>query len=164
MLKLADFGSVREIGVPLQTYTKGEKVASLWYKAPELLLGGQKYSTLVDIWSASCVFAELVIQQPFFDGATDFVQVIKVFSITGKPNEETWPRVTSIYDFLDSFASSEPQNLAEVVPSLEPTGLDLLCFKPEEIAAIMTDFAAPGSLAPTGLYLGGRNKVYGDPR
>ncbi|KAL7184949.1 hypothetical protein ACSBR2_026985 [Camellia fascicularis] len=135
ILKLADFGSAREIGVPLQTYTEGEKVASLWYKAPELLLGGQKYSTPVDIWSAGCVFAELVIQQPLFDGATDFVQVIKVFSIMGKPNEETWPGVTSICDFLDSFASSEPQNLAEVVPGLEPAGLDLLskmlCMNPE---------------------------------
>ncbi|CAL5407008.1 unnamed protein product [Camellia sinensis] len=126
ILKLADFGSAREIGVPLQTYTEGEKVASLWYKAPELLLGGQKYSTPVDIWSAGCVFAELVIQQPLFDGATDFVQVNKVFSIMGKPNEETWPGVTSICDFLDSFASSEPQNLAEVVLGLEPAGLDLL--------------------------------------
>ncbi|XP_028106046.1 cell division control protein 2 homolog 2-like [Camellia sinensis] len=100
ILKLADFGSAREIGVPLQTYTEGEKVASLWYKAPELLLGGQKYSTPVDIWSAGCVFAELVIQQPLFDGATDFVQVIKLFSVMGKPNEETWPGVTSIIFFL----------------------------------------------------------------
>lgn len=53
----------------------------------------------------------------------------------GKPNEETWPGVTSICDFLDSFASSEPQNLAEVVPGLEPAGLDLLskmlCMNPE---------------------------------
>ncbi|KAI8005914.1 hypothetical protein LOK49_LG07G01538 [Camellia lanceoleosa] len=135
ILKLADFGSAREIGVPLHRYTEGEMVASLWYMAPELLLGSRKYSTPVDIWSAGCVFAEMVIQQPLFTGYTELTQVIKIFSIMGKPNEETWPGVTLICDFLDAFVRNEPQNLAELVLGLEPAGVDLLskmlCMNPE---------------------------------
>ncbi|CAL5407007.1 unnamed protein product [Camellia sinensis] len=118
ILKRADFGSAREIGVPLQRYTEGEMVASLWYTAPELLLSSRKYSTPVDIWSVDCVFAEMVIQQPLFTGYTELTQVIKIFSIMGKPNEETWPG-----------------NLAELVLGLEPAAVDLLskmlCMNPE---------------------------------
>ncbi|XP_028084160.1 cell division control protein 2 homolog [Camellia sinensis] len=134
ILKLADFGSARETDVPLHRYTEGEmrEIGRLWYMAPELLLGSRKCSTPVDIWSAGCVCAEMVIQRPLFTGYT---QVIKIFSIMGKPNEETWPGVTLICDFLDAFVRNEPQNLAELVLGLEPAGVDLLskmlCMNPE---------------------------------
>ncbi|XP_035749291.1 cyclin-dependent kinase 3 isoform X2 [Egretta garzetta] len=56
-IKLADFGLARAFGVPLRTYT--HEVVTLWYRAPEILLGCKYYSTAVDIWSIGCIFAEM---------------------------------------------------------------------------------------------------------
>jgi serine/threonine protein kinase len=53
-LKLADFGLARAFGVPVRTFT--HEVVTLWYRAPEILLGGRQYSTPVDIWSVACKF------------------------------------------------------------------------------------------------------------
>ena len=54
-LKLADFGLARAFGIPVRSYT--HEVVTLWYRAPDVLLGSRKYSTPVDIWSIGCFFA-----------------------------------------------------------------------------------------------------------
>ncbi|KAA8534588.1 hypothetical protein F0562_032153 [Nyssa sinensis] len=126
IVKLADFGSARAFGVPLKTYTRGDEVGTLCYQAPELLLGSQNYSTPVDVWSVGCIFAEMMTQQPLFACDCAFGQVNKIFSIMGVPNEENWPGVTSLCNFLDYLDRSKPKNLAEIVPNLEPAGVDLL--------------------------------------
>lgn len=56
-LKLADFGLARAFGIPVRTYT--HEVVTLWYRAPEILLGSKHYSTPVDIWSIGTIFAEV---------------------------------------------------------------------------------------------------------
>lgn len=55
---MADFGLARAFGMPVRTYT--HEVVTLWYRAPEILLGSKFYSTSVDVWSLGCVFAEMV--------------------------------------------------------------------------------------------------------
>ncbi|XP_050620318.1 cyclin-dependent kinase 3 isoform X3 [Macaca thibetana thibetana] len=60
-IKLADFGLARAFGVPLRTYT--HEVVTLWYRAPEILLGSKFYTTAVDIWSIGCIFAEMQLLQ-----------------------------------------------------------------------------------------------------
>lgn len=57
-LKLADFGLARGFAIPMRAYT--HEVITLWYRAPEILLGVKYYSTTVDIWSVGCIFAEMV--------------------------------------------------------------------------------------------------------
>ena len=57
-IKLADFGLARAIGLPVRSYT--HEVVTLWYRAPEILLGCRYYSTPVDVWSIGCIFAEMV--------------------------------------------------------------------------------------------------------
>ena len=47
-----------QYGSPLHPYT--HMVVTLWYRAPELLLGARKYSTAVDVWSIGCIMAELL--------------------------------------------------------------------------------------------------------
>jgi cyclin-dependent kinase len=54
-LKLADFGLARAFGIPVRSYT--HEVVTLWYRAPDVLMGSRKYSTPVDIWSIGCIFA-----------------------------------------------------------------------------------------------------------
>ena len=65
-LKIADFGLARAFGIPIRPYTK--EVVTLWYRAPELLLGATEYSTPVDLWSVGCIFAEIVSKRALFDG------------------------------------------------------------------------------------------------
>ena len=65
-LKLADFGLARAFGIPVRPYT--HEVVTLWYRAPEILLGSKHYSTPVDLWSVGCIFAEMVRQKPLFPG------------------------------------------------------------------------------------------------
>lgn len=76
-LKLADFGLARAIGIPVRTYT--HEVVTLWYRAPEILLGSKHYSTAVDIWSVGCIFAEMAMQVPLFPGDSEIDQLYKIF-------------------------------------------------------------------------------------
>ena len=56
-IKIADFGLARTMGLPLKTYT--HEVVTLWYRAPEVLLGSKIYSTAIDMWSVGAIFFEL---------------------------------------------------------------------------------------------------------
>ncbi|KAL7252635.1 hypothetical protein ACSBR1_007241 [Camellia fascicularis] len=123
-VKIAGFGSARTFGVPADAYTEG--VETPWYRAPELMLGELNYSSPVDVWSVGCLFAEMVTQQPLFATTSQVEQLRRIFSIMGKPTEETWPGVTSLCPYLENFDVNEPKNLADEVPGLEPDGVDLL--------------------------------------
>lgn len=66
VLKLADFGLARASGIPVKRYVMlglstvyryTNDVVTLWYRAPDILLGSREYSTSVDIWSIGCIFA-----------------------------------------------------------------------------------------------------------
>ncbi|MED6132053.1 hypothetical protein PIB30_015626 [Stylosanthes scabra] len=63
------------------------KVVTLWYKAPEILLGSHHYSTPVDVWSLGCIFAEMVNQRPRFPGDSDIDELFKIFRFM-----EEWKR------------------------------------------------------------------------
>jgi serine/threonine protein kinase len=123
-LKIGDFGLARAVGIPLRTYT--HEVVTLWYRAPEILLGGRQYSTPVDVWSIGCIFAEMVTCSPLFPGDSEIDQLFKIFRCLGTPTEETWPGVSSFKDFKPTFPQWIGNNLAKQVPGIEPLGLDLL--------------------------------------
>lgn len=123
-LKLADFGLARGFGVPLRSYT--HEVVTLWYRAPEILLGGKQYSTGVDIWSIGCIFAEMVNRKPLFAGDSEIDQIFRIFRILGTPTEEVWPDVTYLPDFKPTFPKWSKKNLQDTVPTLDPAGVDLL--------------------------------------
>ncbi|GFP88360.1 cyclin-dependent kinase g-2 [Phtheirospermum japonicum] len=88
-LKICDFGLARQYGSPLKPYT--QLVVTLWYRAPELLLGAKQYSTAIDMWSLGCIMAELLSKEPLFNGKTEFDQLDKIFKILGTPTETIWP-------------------------------------------------------------------------
>ncbi|CAJ2677996.1 cell division control protein 2 [Trifolium pratense] len=123
-LKLADFGLARAFGIPVRTFT--HEVVTLWYRAPEILLGSRQYSTPVDVWSVGCIFAEMINQRPLFPGDSEIDELFKIFKIMGTPNEDTWPGVTSLPDFKSAFPKWPSMDLATLVPNLEPAGLDIL--------------------------------------
>ncbi|KAM3702994.1 hypothetical protein ACJW31_04G064100 [Castanea mollissima] len=108
-------------------------LVTLWYRAPEILLGSRHYSTPVDVWSVGCIFAEMVNQRPLFPGDSEIDELFKIFS-KGTPNDDTWPGVTSLPDYKSAFPKWAPKDLAAVVPSLDSAGIDLLskmlCYDP----------------------------------
>eukprot|EP00049_Salpingoeca_infusionum_P027718 m.33901 g.33901 ORF g.33901 m.33901 type:complete len:366 (-) comp9693_c0_seq2:318-1415(-) len=89
ILKIADFGLAREFGSP--THNMTQLVVTLWYRAPELLLGTKEYTTAVDVWSVGCIFAEFLTQQPLFPAKGEIDMIHKVFKMLGTPNDDIWP-------------------------------------------------------------------------
>jgi cyclin-dependent kinase len=94
ILKLADFGLARAFGIPVKNFT--HEVVTLWYRAPDVLMGSKNYSTSVDIWSVGCIFAEIVTHKPLFAGNNEEEQLAKIFSIRGTPSEEEWPGIKEL--------------------------------------------------------------------
>jgi len=123
-LKLADFGLARAFGIPVRSYT--HEVVTLWYRAPDVLMGSRKYSTPVDIWSIGCIFAEMANGRPLFPGSADGDQLQKIFKVLGTPSESAWPAITELPEWNPNFPVHEPQHWQSVVPSLEPPAIDLI--------------------------------------
>lgn len=82
-LKIADFGLARTFSIPVRPYTP--EVVTLWYRAPELLLGASEYANEIDIWSIGCIFAEMVTKKPLFAGDSECDQLYRIFRILGTP-------------------------------------------------------------------------------
>merc|ERR1711971_1055936 len=122
-LKLADFGLARAFGIPVRSYT--HEVVTLWYRAPDVLMGSRKYSTPVDIWSVGCIFAELVNGRPLFPGNTDTDQLQKIFKLLGTPSEQSWPTITELPDWKPDFPVFESVGWQSIVPNLDSHGVDL---------------------------------------
>ena len=89
ILKLADFGLSRVYSIPIRPYTK--EVLTLWYRAPEMMLGINNYAIGLDIWSIGCIFVELYLGKPFVMGDSEIDQLFKLFQIYGTFNELTLP-------------------------------------------------------------------------
>ena len=88
-LKLADFGLARVEGIPVKKYS--HEAVTLWYRSPDVILGSTTYGMSVDMWSAGCVFAEMVTGVPLFNGKNEPEQMQKIFKMFGTPTREIWP-------------------------------------------------------------------------
>jgi len=91
LLKLADFGLARFYAKRRQLdYTN--RVITIWYRSPELLLGETQYGPAVDIWSAACVLVEIFTRHAIFPGdGSEISQLEKIYAILGTPNKVDWP-------------------------------------------------------------------------
>lgn len=125
-LKLGDFGLARAFGIPVNTFSN--EVVTLWYRAPDVLLGSRTYSTSIDIWAAGCIMAEMYTGRPLFPGTTNVDQLQKIFRTMGTPTEQTWPGVTQ----LSEYKQPQPQdifphqNIGQTLPNIDAAGIDLL--------------------------------------
>lgn len=85
VLKLCDFGSAKHLvrGEPNVSY-----ICSRYYRAPELIFGATDYTTNIDVWSAGCVLAELLLGQPIFPGDSGVDQLVEIIKVLGTPTRE----------------------------------------------------------------------------
>ncbi|KAJ0244432.1 Shaggy-related protein kinase gamma [Hirschfeldia incana] len=84
-VKLCDFGSAKVLvkGEPNISY-----ICSRYYRAPELIFGATEYSTAIDVWSAGCVLAELLLGKPLFPGESRVDQLVEIVKVLGTPTRE----------------------------------------------------------------------------
>jgi len=123
-LKLADFGLARSFGIPVRN--KSHEVVTLWYRAPDVLMGSSKYSMSIDIWSAGCIFAEMATGKPLFPGKNNTDQLNQIFKVLGTPTEKEWPSIKELPEYREDFAKFPAQKITSVVPGLDADGYDLL--------------------------------------
>lgn len=104
VVKIGDFGLARIYQAPLKPLGDNGVVVTIWYRAPELLLGAKHYTTAVDMWAVGCIFAELLTLKPLFQGMEDksthnpfqLDQLDKIFKVLGHPTPERWPTLNNL--------------------------------------------------------------------
>ncbi|XP_048501878.1 cyclin-dependent kinase C-1 isoform X2 [Beta vulgaris subsp. vulgaris] len=124
-LKLADFGLSCSSNLKNGNFTN--RVITLPYRPPELLLGATNYGPAVDVWSAGCIFAELLHGKPIMYGRNEPEQLHKIFEVCGSPDEVNWPGVSKIR-WYNNFKPARPmrRRLREVFRHFDAHALDLL--------------------------------------
>ncbi|CCG82220.1 Serine/threonine-protein kinase ssn3 [Taphrina deformans PYCC 5710] len=111
VVKIGDLGLARPFYNPIEPLYTGDKVVvTIWYRAPELLLGAKHYGPAIDMWAVGCIFAELLVLRPLFKGEEVKIenkktvpfqrqQMTKIIEILGTPSITTWPGVADMPDF-----------------------------------------------------------------
>ncbi|XP_053716163.1 cyclin-dependent kinase 13 isoform X1 [Synchiropus splendidus] len=94
-IKLADFGLARLYNSEeSRPYTN--KVITLWYRPPELLLGEERYTPAIDVWSCGCILGELFTKKPIFQANQELAQLELISRICGSPCPAVWPDVIKL--------------------------------------------------------------------
>ncbi|KAJ2725569.1 bleomycin hydrolase [Coemansia sp. Benny D115] len=126
-VKLADFGMARLFHVPRRPMTP--QVATLWYRAPELLMGATEYTAAVDLWSVGCVLGELLVHRPFMPGNTEAEQMQLIADVIGAPNTRIWPGFSQFpgaQALLARLGDRRFNNLRRAVPNASSSAILLL--------------------------------------
>jgi cyclin-dependent kinase 8/11 len=110
-VRIGDLGLARLFNKPLHSLFSGDKVVvTIWYRAPELLLGSRHYTPAIDMWAVGCIFAELLSLRPIFKGEEAKMdtkktvpfqrnQMQKIVEIMGMPTKEKWPNLVSMPEY-----------------------------------------------------------------
>jgi cyclin-dependent kinase 8/11 len=130
-IKIGDLGLARLFHKPLHALYTGDKVVvTIWYRAPELLLGSRHYTPAIDLWAVGCIFAELLSLRPIFKGeeakqdskkTVPFQrnQMGKIGEVLGLPRKQDWPLLAAMPE------ASNLQSVAMHNPGVNrPTTLD----------------------------------------
>ncbi|KAL7722643.1 Mitogen-activated protein kinase [Entamoeba marina] len=135
LMKVGDFGLARSLDKEsLQT----DYVETRWYRAPEILLGSQKYSFGIDLWSVGCILGEIINGKPLFPGSSTLNQLDKIIEATGQPTSEDLEVIDSplSMNLLSSLPPKDAKPLQEICPKASQDCLDLmkylLSFNPQK--------------------------------
>ncbi|XP_008305093.1 MAPK/MAK/MRK overlapping kinase [Stegastes partitus] len=139
ILKLGDFGSCRSVySKPPHT----EYISTRWYRAPECLLTDGYYSLKMDIWSAGCVFFEIMSLNPLFPGGNELDQVAKIHDVLGTPDQGLLQKFKQSRAMHFNFPPKKGTGISRLVPNCPAPALSLLyqmlAYDPDERIAAET--------------------------
>ncbi|KAG8733981.1 kinase subunit of RNA polymerase II carboxy-terminal domain kinase I [Ceratobasidium sp. 414] len=147
-LKLGDFGLARFYSKRRRSdYTN--RVITLWYRPPELLLGATVYGPEVDMWSAGCIMLELFTTKPAFQGNDEIHQLDAISRVMGTPDVESWPGLIDMpwFELVKPPEPIKSHFRSSFNKYLSPAGLDLaeslLTYDPSKRASAAQALAAP---------------------
>ncbi|KAJ5624190.1 hypothetical protein N7510_000499 [Penicillium lagena] len=153
-LKLCDFGLARVQEAHMTGY-----VSTRYYRAPEIMLTWRRYNEKVDIWSAGCIFAELILGRPLFPGKNHIDQFCVITELLGSPPDNVVAKVASenvnlipaTLKFVSSLPKRPRQPLSKLLPSTDPKAIalleNMLQFDPDKRCSAEEALTAP-YLAP----------------
>lgn len=128
VLKLADFGLARFYAKRHQLdYTN--RVITIWYRSPELLLGETQYTAAVDVWSAACVMVEIFNRTAIFPGdGTELSQLDKIYNVLGTPSRQEWPGLADMawFELLRPTVKRKSTLAEKYSDKLTPAAFELL--------------------------------------
>lgn len=125
-LKIGDFGLAREFGHNiLKCKQMSIDVITLWYRPPEILFGSKQYNYAVDIWSAACIFGEMMLRAPLFAGDNEINQLELISKVLGSPNLAIWPNLTELPNYIE-LKPQEPISLQNLFFAAELDVVQLL--------------------------------------
>ncbi|CAG8941122.1 unnamed protein product [Penicillium salamii] len=118
-----------DLGLPgvQETHTMSY-IATRCYRAPELLLTCQSYDEKVDVWSAGCIFAEMLQGRPLFAGRNHVEQFCAMTELLGTPSDDLLARIASqsTVHFIQSLPYCEGTGLSNMNSNFDSTALNLL--------------------------------------
>ncbi|KAL4925730.1 kinase-like domain-containing protein [Aspergillus undulatus] len=122
-LKICDFGLARLHEPQMTGY-----VSTRYYRAPEIMLTWQRYGHQVDLWSAGCIVAEMLLGRPLFPGTDHINQFLLIIDLLGNPPDEVVDRITTknTRRMVTSLGKRNPRPLKEVIPGAEDEAINLL--------------------------------------
>nr|GME04763.1 probable serine/threonine-protein kinase At1g54610 [Ipomoea batatas]GME18339.1 probable serine/threonine-protein kinase At1g54610 [Ipomoea batatas] len=123
MLKIADFGLANFFN-PAKPRPLTNRVVTLWYRAPELLLGATEYGAGIDLWSAGCLMAEMFAGRPIMPGRTEVEQLHKIFKLCGTPSNDYWAKTRILTTFRPPYAYKS--NMTDAFRHFPASSLGLL--------------------------------------
>ncbi|VDM95311.1 unnamed protein product [Thelazia callipaeda] len=131
LLKIGDFGMARSVEQLNDLFTENymsQYVSTRWYRAPELLFSLIDYDTKVDIWSAGCILAEMLLRRQLFPGKDAASQVKMIIYYLGTPEKAFMERISSelIIRWIESSGTRDPLPWSTIIPKTNPQALDLL--------------------------------------
>jgi len=126
-IKLADFGLARLYEAENEGRQYTNRVITLWYRPPELLLGQERYGPAIDVWSCGCILGELFKRKPLFLGKTE-LELLEIISRTcGSPCPAVWPDVINLPLFHSvKLKKQHRRKLKDEYSILPADALDLL--------------------------------------
>jgi len=127
-IKVADFGLARRYGDPIGLGGMTQLVVTLWYRAPELLLGATTYTTAIDMWSVGCIFGELLLKEPIFQAKGELELISMIFKLLGPPTASNWPTYSTLpLAKTITLPNYQPPQFRQKFPYMTTAGIDLLC-------------------------------------
>src|SRR5687767_3088344 len=125
-IKLADFGLARLYHARDKQRPYTNKVITLWYRPPELLLGEERYGPAIDVWSCGCILGELFLKEPMFRASTELAQLEQIARICGSATPAVWPNVINLPLWSTiKLRKTYPRILRKHLVSMPTSALDL---------------------------------------